>query len=111
MRWSKRLDAGAFNRAAAMAEIVHCRLTARLGLSLIARDSSNGAPHCVQDKVSLIFPSAYLTAGFDVWPHVPRLDPAPVSDSDEASAPLLSYAINYAATPTRAKALLTPSRD
>lgn len=50
------------------------------------------------EKVSLIFPSAYLNSPASMYGHTfLRLDPAPVSGNGEASAPLLSYAINYAA--------------
>lgn len=50
------------------------------------------------DKVSLIFPSAYLNSPASMYGHTfLRLDPAPARGNDEPATPLLSYAINYAA--------------
>jgi len=48
------------------------------------------------DKVTLIFPSAYLNSPASMYGHTfLRLDPRP--EPGQASSPLLSYAVNYAA--------------
>lgn len=48
------------------------------------------------DKVTLIFPSAYLNSPASMYGHTfLRLDPQP--PEGQASSPLLSYAVNYAA--------------
>jgi len=48
------------------------------------------------DKVTLIFPSAYLNSPASMYGHTfLRLDPKP--SAGQAASPLLSYAVNYAA--------------
>ncbi len=48
------------------------------------------------DKVTLIFPSAYLNSPASMYGHTfVRLDPRP--EPGQTSSPLLSYAVNYAA--------------
>lgn len=95
----------------AMDQPAACRFIARqrwLKVSLQLADEVWPEPDCPRfqqwrtalraEKVSLIFPSAYLNSAASMYGHTfLRLDPVPTRGVDESSKPLLSYAINYAA--------------